>query len=150
MKQLGKTSWIVVAESARARIFTTSGTKVKLREIADLSHPESRLHDRDLASDGLGRSFDSHGQGRHGMEPATDPQDREAQAFAVEVARQIERGHNEAGFDSLVLVAPPKFLGRLRPELSKSARSALVAELDKNLVEADLKTLEHHLSELLG
>ena len=149
MKQLGKTTWVVVAESARARIFASSGTKGKLREVADLSHPESRLHDRDLASDGPGRSFDSHGQGRHSMEPATDPQDREAQIFATEIAREIDCGHDEASFDSLVLVAPPKFLGRLRSELSKSARNVLVAELDKNLVESDVKTLEGYVSELL-
>ena len=149
MKHPGKTIWIVVAESARARIGSASGTKGKLREVADLSHPESRLHDRELTSDGLGRAFDSHGQGRHSMEPATDPQDREAQAFAVEVARQVNRGRHEASFDSLVLMAPPKFLGRLRAELSKPARSALLAELDKNLVEADAKTLQRHLSELL-
>lgn len=149
MEQLGKTTWFVVADSARARIFTASGTKGKLREIADLSHPESRLHDSELASNGPGRSFDSHGQGRHSMEPATHPQDREAQAFAVEVARHIDRGHNEGGFDSLVLVAPPKFLGRLRPALSDSTRDAVVGELDKNLVDADEKTLERQLSALL-
>ncbi len=83
------------------------------------------------------------------MEPATDPQDREAQVFATEIAREIDCGHDEASFDSLVLVAPPKFLGRLRSELSKSARNVLVAELDKNLVESDVKTIEGYVSELL-
>jgi len=48
-----------------------------------------------------------------------------------------------------VLVAPPKFLGRLRSELSKSARNALIGELDKNLVETDTKTIERHVSALL-
>lgn len=144
-----KTTWIVVAESARARIFTMSGTRGKLREVADLSHPESRLHDTELSSDVPGRSFDSHGQGRHGMEQATDPQEREAQVFAAQIAEHVHRGQREEGFDSLVLVAPPKFLGRLRAELSKSAQDALVAELAKNLVETDGKTLERHISALL-
>jgi protein required for attachment to host cells len=147
--QPGKTTWIVVAESARAKIFTISGPKGRLREVAGLSHPESRLHDTQLTSDVPGRSFDSHGQGRHAMEQATDPQEREAHAFALEIARHIERGQSEAGFDSLVLVAPPKFLGRLRQALSRPARDAVVGELDKNLLEADAETLERHLSELL-
>ena len=68
-----KSTWIVVAESARARIFTMSGIGGKLQEITDLSHPESRLHDTELSSDLPGRTFDIQGQGRHGMEPATDP-----------------------------------------------------------------------------
>ncbi len=138
-----------MAESARARIFTMSGTEERLQEIADLSHPESRLHDTELSSDLPGRTFDSHGQGRHAMEQATDPKEREAQAFAVEIARHIDRGRREGSFDALVLVAPPKFLGRLRQKLSKSARDTLVAELDKNLLEADGKTLERHVSALL-
>ena len=140
---------IVVADSARARIFTLSEAGGKLQEIADLSHPESRLHDTELSSDLPGRTFDSHGQGRHAMEQATDPKEREAHAFAVEIARYVERSQRDGSFDSLVLVAPPKFLGRLRPELSKAAREALIGELDKNLVEADGKTLERHLSALL-
>ena len=144
-----KSTWIIVAESARARIFTVSGIGGKFQEVADLSHPESRLHDRELSSDLPGRTFDSHGDGRHAMEQATDPQEREAQAFAREIARQIDRGQREGNFDSLMLVAPPKFLGRLRAELSKSARNALIGELDKNLVETDTKTIERHVSALL-
>jgi protein required for attachment to host cells len=144
-----KLTWIVVAESARARIFAKSGIKEKLQEVADLTHPESRLHARELTSDLPGRAFDSHGEGRHGMEQATDPKEQEAEAFAVEVARHVEGGHREGSFDSLILVAPPKFLGRLRTELSKATRDALIGELDKNLVEADEKTLEHQVSELL-
>jgi protein required for attachment to host cells len=144
-----KTSWIVVAESARARIFAVSGAEGKLVEVAGLSHPESRLHDTELSSDVPGRSFDSHGQGRHGMEQATDPHEREVQAFAVEIARHIDSGIKARSFDSLVLIAPPKFLGQLRSRLSKSARDIVVGELDKNLVEADSDILEGHVSALL-
>lgn len=144
-----KATWIVVAESARARIFAVSGIGGRLQEVADLSHPESRLHNTELTSDAPGRTFDSHGEGRHAMEQASDPQEREAQAFATEIARHIDRDQREGNFDSLVLIAPPKFLGRLRQELSKSARNALIGELDKNLVEADAKTIERHVSALM-
>lgn len=144
-----KPTWIVVAESTRGRIFTVSGAGGKIQEVADLSHPESRLHNRELSSDLPGRTFDSHGEGRHGMEQATEPKEQEAQAFAAEIARRVERARNDGDFDSLVLVAPPKFLGRLRQALSRPARNALVGELDKNLVEADAKTLEGYLSSLL-
>ena len=143
-----KSTWIVVAESARARIFALSGTAGKLQEIADLSHSESRLHDRELTSDLPGRTFDNHGQ-RHAMEQASDPHDQEAQAFATQIARHIDGGWREGSFGSLVLVAPPKFLGRLRPMLSKPARDAVIAELAKNLVESDQEMLERQISTLL-
>jgi protein required for attachment to host cells len=142
-------TWIVVAASARARIFSVSGIGGTLQEIADLTHPEARLQDRKLSSDRPGRSFDSHGQGRHGMEQTTSAQEHESHLFAVEIADYIDRGRHGESFDSLILVAPPKFLGRLRPELSKSARDLLVGELDKNLVEADTETLTRHISPML-
>ena len=144
-----KTTWILAAESARARIFSVSSGGKKLREVADLCHPEARLHDRELTSDLPGRSFDSHGEGRHGMEQATSPHDQEAQIFATELARQLDRGQRDGSFDSLILVAPPKFLGRLRPELSKPVQDVLLGEIDKNLVNADGDTLFQQVSSLL-
>jgi protein required for attachment to host cells len=143
-----KTTWVVVAESARARIFSLSGIGGKLRELENLTHPESRLHDSELTSGRPGRTSDSHGR-RHGLEQAMDPHEREAHTFARQVAQHIDRGRREASFDSLVLIAPPKFLGELRTNLSKPTRSALSAELDKNLVEADLKSIERHLTALM-
>lgn len=141
--------WIVVAESARAKIFSRARVGGTLREIAALSHPESRLHDTALTSDGPGRSFDSYGEGRHGMEQASDPQHREAQAFAREIARHLDHGRNERSYDALVLIAPPKFLGLLRATLDKPARELVLAEINKNLVEADLETVEHQISAAL-
>lgn len=144
-----KQTWIVVAESTRARIFSTKGAGKSLEEVADLSHPESRLHDRELSSDLPGRTFDSHGQGRHGMEQATRPKEQEAQAFAAEIVERLDQARHEGQFDALVLVAPPAFLGLLRSKLSKPTQDTVVSELNKNLVESDHKTLERQLTELL-
>ena len=108
-------TWIVVAESARARIFTVTGSRGDLEEVADLSHPESRLHARELSSDLPGRTFDSHGEGRHGMEQATDLKDQEAQTFAAEIARHVDRSRLEGCFESLILVAPRNSSGYCDP-----------------------------------
>ena len=102
-----KSIWIVVAESARARIFSMSRVEKGLKEIDDFSHPASRLHDSELTSDLPGRTFDSHGSGRHAMEQATVPKKRESHIFAAEIARHLERGRVEGRFEALVLVAPP-------------------------------------------
>ena len=144
-----KQTWIVVAESTRARIFSTFGTSMALEEVADLTHPESRLHDRELSSDLPGRSFDSHGQGRHGMEQPTTPKEQEAQAFASEIVQLLDRGRHEGSFNALVIVAPPAFLGLLRSKLDKPLEDLVASTLNKNLVEADKKTLERQISALL-
>lgn len=141
--------WVVVAESARARIFSLAGPGGKATEIADLSHPEARLHDAELASDAPGRSYDSHGEGRHGMEPSTPPKDREARRFADEIARCVDEGLTEDRFESLVLMAPPRFLGLLRQALSPAARSAVAAEVGKNRLGVDAQTISREASDLL-
>lgn len=144
-----KQTWIVVAESARARILATLEAGGKLRELADLTHPESRLHDRELTSDLPGRAFDSHGEGRHGMEPSTSPREHEVRSFAAEIAAYLERGRHEGSYDRLVLVAPPRFLGLLRAELTDACRESVIGELDKNLVQADMGTLADQVTALL-
>ena len=54
-------AWIVVADSARARIFEADSHSGSCSEVADLTHPASRAHERDLASDRPGRAFDRSG-----------------------------------------------------------------------------------------
>lgn len=139
-----QTMWILVADSARGRIFSTADERT-LEEVADFAHPESRQHDRDLVSDQQGRSFDSAGQGRHAMEPARHPHEQEAEAFAQALARAIEEGRNQHRFERLVLIAPPEFLGRLRQHLHKDAARMVVAEIHKDLVHLDQAQLLSYL-----
>lgn len=143
-------TWFVLADSARARIFTLTEPGAKLLERMTLSHPESRMHERELTRDRPGRAFDSHGQGRHGMEQRHDPKEHQARTFAADIAREIERVRRDEPFDALVLAAPPKFLGLLRSELNQGLHQLIVAEIGKNLVESDVKTLERQLPNLVS
>ncbi|MCW8855424.1 MAG: host attachment protein, partial [Gammaproteobacteria bacterium] len=45
------TTWVVVADSSRARIFTAETSTSALQEIETLAHPEGRLHEQALSSD---------------------------------------------------------------------------------------------------
>ena len=130
------TLWILAADSARGRMFSTSDARM-ISEIADYAHPESRQHDRDLTSDQPGRSFDSAGEGRHAMEPPLRAHKHEADQFAAQLAQALEKGRTENRFQRLVLIAPPEFLGRIRNQLSKPTAQTVVAEIDKNLVHLD-------------
>jgi protein required for attachment to host cells len=50
----------------------------------------------------------------------------------------------------LVLVAPPKALGRLRVELSKSVRARVSAELAKDLTHLPAQELQEHLGTVIA
>lgn len=142
-----KKRWLLVAESARARIYSQVVGDDSLGEVEDLTHPESRLHDRDLVSDGPGRAFDSAGQGRHAMEPGVHMHQHEAQVFARRIATHLQSACAEGAFDELVIAAPPKFLGLLREQLSPTIRSRLTNTIHKNLIRSTPAELARHLAE---
>lgn len=125
-------TWIVVADSARARIFERDGRWQELNEFRDLAHPESRLRNGDLRTGGRGEQMESTRQSSHDSDWENSPAETEATRFAREVARALQEGRNEGGYEKLVLIAAPAFLGRLREKLDPATAHCVVQELDKN------------------
>ena len=141
--------YIAVADSAGCRLFAADEPTGPLRELEDLSHPEARLHERDLVSDLPGRAFDSMGAGRHAMEVQVSPKKQEAINFAGRIAERLEAGRTNNEFDKLALVAAPEFLGLLRDKLSAPLRGLVTHEIGKNLVREDARTIRARLPEKL-
>jgi len=140
------TTWVVVADSSRARLFSAASASGVLVEVEDLIHSASRLHETDLNSDRPGRSFDSAGEGRHAME---SPQNQEAILFAREISAHLKEHHDKGEFSKLALIAAPEFLGHLRATIDQNLMKMVALEVDKNLVQHDLaeirKSLPQHL-----
>lgn len=143
------TTWIVVAESSRARIFSAESLRAPLEELESIAHPEGRLHERELTSDRPGRSFDSAGEGRHAMATEVGPKEKEAIDFATLIVGRVEAGRKEGRFQKLILVAPPRFLGHLRSKLGPEAARMVSAEIDKNLVQLSPADLRDQLPDKL-
>lgn len=137
--------WVVVASNTRCRIFAQHKHNGPLEELEDLVHPEGRLHDRYLASDRPGRTFDREGEGRHAKGNPVKPQEQENIRFAKTVAEKIDDARKQDKFERLVLVADPGFLGQVRQDLPAATRHRLSAELHKNLVEADPERIRQAL-----
>jgi len=72
-------TWIVVADSARARIFEPAKQGRALNLVQEFLHPTSRAHEREIAPDHpLGRTFDIEGPGRHALSQSVSPKEHEA------------------------------------------------------------------------
>lgn len=142
-------TWVVVAGSSRARIFTVSKPRGPLQEREDLTKPSARQHETDLTSDRPGRSFDSWGKGRHAYEEPTPPKAREALEFSREVADRLDTARARSELERLVLVAAPAFLGLLRQHLGPELKKHVVLEIDKDLSRADAREIRAHLPERL-
>ena len=139
------TIWVLAADSARARFFAADTAQGPLKEVADLVHPEARMHERDMASDGPGSAYDSVGQGRHSVGNAVEPKEEEAIRFAKEVCTRLDSARVAGDFDKLYVVAAPRFLGMLRDGLSEPTRKLVAAEIDKNLAAHKPDEIRSHL-----
>ena len=88
-------------------------------------------------------------------QPDWNPKEQAARGFAAGLCRRIEAARAGEEFDSLVLVAPPKFLGYLRDGVSEATRDRLVAErriAEATQVAAVLPRVDHvaHLGDRNG
>lgn len=143
-------TWILVADAARARIFLNDGPGHGITELTDHGLERDLKPSRDINADRPGRSFDSGGQGRHAMEPSTDPNRHQKFNFAKEVASMITKAHHARRFDRLVMIAPPTTLGDLRSALPKTVTNVVYGEIAKDLTQASVKDLSGHLGDVLA
>ena len=118
-----KTTWLVIADSARARILANTGEGGALVTVS--VHESAAAHElsRDIGSDSPGRSMQSYTGTRHAIEPKHDPQRERKRHFAAELADELNQAGARHAFDALVLIAPSRTLGDLRQELDKATRA---------------------------
>ena len=146
--------WVVIADKSRARIFQTDGELDELIEIDDLLNTEGRQSDTELRHDAKGRFY---GKGErdqaHTAEPKVTQGAHSADRFSREIMAYIENANREQRFGSLVMIAPPEFLGLLRRQLGKGVERKLYRQLATDItgfqepqIRAYLKKhLSHHL-----
>ena len=112
------TTWVVVADGSRARIFETPGLKLDLREIEDLVNV--------VPSGGK-----------------LSEKDREK--FARTVADYIEQGRLHQRYQRLRFAVEPKFLGMLHAHLSEETRRLTFEEINEDLSALNAREIEAHL-----
>jgi len=125
-----KKTWIVLANSARARVFEREVESGHMVEVLDLVHPQSREKAVDLTSDQEGHAQKAHGDpGRSGTAfvPHTTPHRKELAAFAAEISRHLEVAATEGRFGDVALIASDPFLGELKAHLGSASQRALSA-----------------------
>jgi len=145
------TTWVVVADHQRARLFELEPPHESMREFSDMVHPESRMHERDMAQDEPGTTHDRFGQGVHGMSTRFSPKEQEGIRFAKEVAQRLEQGRNAHEFEHLVIAAEPRFLGLLRDAMPDELRTMVTEEINKALAHIPrAEDIRRHLPEHLN
>lgn len=126
-----KESWVIVANSAHARIFRLE--KLALEEMDALIHPECRMHEKDLIADKPGATYEGMSQGRVSMEQQKSPKKHEASIFAKQIAEHLDLARSRGEIERVFLAASPSFLGLLRQEMNNLTAGLVAAEVDKDI-----------------
>lgn len=138
-------TWVVVAESSRAKIFEIEKKNAPLKELEGLTHPASRVHEQELTSDLPGRSLNSSTHGSHKMTASSSAKEHESIEFARTISSHLDNAFTRGMFDKLIIMSPPAFLGQLRKELGSETSKRVVSEIDKNLVRHKTQDIQAHL-----
>lgn len=114
---------ILVADGHRARLFEERVRGGSLTEVTDLLGDLKHAGPR--ASSHAGRVHDRFGAGSHTIE-SVKPKDKDEARFLESVASRLDGIMCEPGHD-LVLIAPPRALGRLKADLGAATLRRLKA-----------------------
>jgi protein required for attachment to host cells len=144
-------TWILVSDAAGARIFATFDGGRTIVHIREIEHPRGRLRESDLMGDKPGRI---HMRGAQKMVTALGAQtpavETEARVFAHRLAGELQDAHRRGQFDSLLMVAPPHFLGLVRAELDPVLSRAVISATSKDLTHLPDKEMGQHLQQILN
>ena len=137
--------WVVVCDGAKALVLENSGDAKfpNLKMVKVLEQEDLATHE--LGADAPGRTVNSVGSIRSAVEQ-TDWHDQAERAFLVNLVHELEAALTTGKTKSVIIVAPPRALGILRPVYSHKVRDAVRAEVDKDLVKHPVHEIEKHLT----
>ena len=119
--------WVVVCDGAKALVLHNTGD-AKFPNLKTVAVYEQKdLATSELGADKPGRAFSPAGHGSRS---------------SVEQTAALAAGNAK----SIILVAPPRALGMIRPAYSHALRAAVRAEVDKDLVKLPIHEIEKHLT----
>ena len=142
-------TWILVADSSRARLFAASQRGKTWKLVAEFDHPETRQRTAEYSPTERGSQKQAFGYGRPAMQPKTEPRRVEKFHFAEQLAARLDRGLKQAEFGALVLVAGPQFLGDLKSKLDKQVMKSVIAAIDKDYTQLSDRELVERLDETI-
>ncbi len=138
-------AWVVVCDGRKALILVNGGDakfpNLRIREVREQRNPPA--HEQGGARPG--RVHESAGPARAAVEEA-DLHEQAERAFLTRLVETLERAVTGGETREIVLVAPPRALGIMRPHYGHALGGAITAEVDRDLVKLPIYEIERHLA----
>lgn len=115
---MNNTTWIVVADEGRARIFELSDDSLTLRQVDEFLNEHQSAT---MLTEKQGAEFS-----------ASERKEKEREKFATQIAEFLESSRLNEKFASLKVIAEPKFMGVLLSYLNRKTRDIVSEEISKD------------------
>lgn len=140
-----KVTWIVLSNSQNASVVANRGPGTGFEPVAGhvWEAPEVVGYSDEP---GVMQSSTSSG---HPSLTRTDLKRLGQNAFATDIMDHLVKAHRDKAFDRIVLTGTPQMLGALRDAAPTAIKSALLAELDKDLTKVPADELGPHLRDIM-
>jgi protein required for attachment to host cells len=144
--------WVIICDGRKALVTTNAGDAeyINLRVLEEHESKSPATHE--LGADKPGRVQQSMGGGgtaghggSHSGVRQTDWHEEAERTFLSTVADRLNRAVAAGEARRVVIAAPPRALGALRPMLSKQTDAAIIAALDKDYVNLPINEIEKRL-----
>lgn len=129
MNRIPTGTWVAVADGTHARLFKNVGKQDALR-----------LMQEDILKFEVD---DEQGQGPSGHRPPEEsPEQNNEATFAKQLVHRLNAAALKQEFEHLFLIADPKTLGEIRPQLHAETTKRIIGELAKTLTNSTLEDIE--------
>ncbi len=136
--------WIIVCDGRKALICRNAGDEtfpdLKVIEEREIENPSTA----EQGSERPGRVQKSATSARSAV-GQTDWHDDAERAFLRQLAERLHEAASAGEAGGMILIAPPRALGMIRPALSTAVTAILRAEIDKDFVRLPIADIEKRL-----
>src|SRR5690606_5534898 len=87
----------------------------------------------------------SRGGPGHGPQPRTNPHEQPALRFVDRISTAVSAAAQHGALDRLIVVAPPRALGKLRERHAEPIGKMIIGELDLDLTKAPVESVREYV-----
>lgn len=144
-----KNTWLLVADSARLKIYEWSNKNKHIHEVVNLVDEDARTPDRDLKVDRPGHGHRESEDSRYAIDEKVSYKKQAGELFLKGAAIHISEDGIMSKFDKLVIIAQHDIYKTLISHFSPQAKDKVILHHPKDLTNMPMQDVEHYYSEKL-
>ena len=138
-------AWVVVCDGRKALLLANIGDELYPSLRTFEVHEQENPPTSEQGTDAPGRVHESGITARRAVE-TTDWHDQAERAFLRRIVARLDKALQAGETHALIIVAPPRALGVMRPLYTHAISRALAAEVDRDLVRLPVNEIEKMLA----